>query len=127
MNTDLRAAWLVRSGDVLASADIADTPQSRRKGLIGRTSIENAMVITQCKWIHTIGVKVPLDIAYLDALGTVIKPERVKPLRISTPVSRCKTVVEASASSPIRTRCSSVVVPPDAISPKMVASASRSS
>jgi uncharacterized membrane protein (UPF0127 family) len=99
MNTDLRTAWLVRSGDVLASADIADTPQSRRKGVIGRTELTNAMVITQCKWIHTIGVKIPLDVAYLDALGTVIKTERVKPLRISAPVSRCKTVVEASAGS----------------------------
>ena len=48
MNTEFRAAWLMRSGDVLASADVADTPQSRRKGLIGRTSVENAMVITQC-------------------------------------------------------------------------------
>jgi uncharacterized membrane protein (UPF0127 family) len=35
----------------------------------------------------------------LDAVGTVIKTERVKPLRISAPVSRCKTVVEASAGS----------------------------
>ena len=99
MNTEFRSAWLVRSGDVLASADIANTPQSRRKGLIGRTSVENAMVITQCKWIHTVGVKEPLDVAYLDALGTVIKTERVKPLRISAPVSRCKTVVEAGAGS----------------------------
>ena len=41
MNTEFRAAWLMRSGDVLASADVADTPQSRRKGLIGRTSVEN--------------------------------------------------------------------------------------
>jgi len=87
MNTEFRAAWLMRSGDVLASADVADTPQSRRKGLIGRNSVENAMVITQCKWIHTVGVKVPLDVAYLDALGTVIKTER------------SKTVVEAGAGS----------------------------
>jgi uncharacterized membrane protein (UPF0127 family) len=99
MNTEFRSAWLMRSGDVLASADVADTPQARRKGLIGRTSVENAMVITQCKWIHTVGVKVPLDIAYLDAHGAVIKTERVKPFRISAPVSRCKTVVEASAGS----------------------------
>ena len=41
----------------------------------------------------------PLDIEYLDALGTVIKTERVKPFRISAPVSRCKTVVEARAGS----------------------------
>jgi len=61
--------------------------------------VDNAMVITQCKWIHTVGVKMPLDIAYLDAHGAVIKTERVKPLRISAPVSRCKTVVEARAGS----------------------------
>jgi len=29
----------------------------------------------------------------------VIKTERIKPLRISAPVSRCKTVVEAGAGS----------------------------
>lgn len=99
MNTEFRSAWLMRSGDVLASADVADSAHSRRKGLIGRTSIDNPMVITECKWIHTIGVKVPLDVAYLDASGMVIKTERVKPLRISAPVSRCKTVVEAGAGS----------------------------
>mgnify|MGYP000683742296 CR=1 FL=1 len=33
------------------------------------------------------------------ANGTVIKTERIKPLRISAPVSRCKTVVEAGAGS----------------------------
>lgn len=99
MNTEFRSAWLMRSGDVLASANVADTPQSRRKGLIGCSSVENAMVITQCKWIHTIGVKTTLDIAYLDAGGAVIKTERVKPFRISAPVSRSKTVVEAGAGS----------------------------
>ena len=41
----------------------------------------------------------PLDIAYLDAHGIVLKTERIKPLRISAPVSRCKTVVEARAGS----------------------------
>lgn len=99
MNTEFRSAWLMRSGDVLASADVADTPQSRRKGLIGRTVVENAMVITQCKWIHTIGVKTPLDIAYLNAEGAVIKTERIKPFRICAPVNRSKTVVEAAAGS----------------------------
>ncbi len=39
MNIEFRSAWLMRSGDVLASADVADTPRSRRKGLIGRTSL----------------------------------------------------------------------------------------
>lgn len=99
MNTEFRSAWLMRSGNVLASAEVADTPHTRRKGLIGRTNIENAMVITQCKWIHTVGVKTPLDIAYVDERGTVMKIEKVKPFRISAPVSRCKTVVEASAGS----------------------------
>ena len=66
-------AWLVCDARVLASAEVADTRRARRRGLIGRDSMEGALVIAPCRWIHTIGMKFPIDVAYLDPDGVVVK------------------------------------------------------
>jgi len=86
-------------GKVLASADIANTVKSRRRGLIGQTSIDSALVISPCKWIHSIGMKCAIDVLYLDAAGLVVKTERLKPMRVAVPVGRSKTIVEMSSGS----------------------------
>ena len=86
-------------GNVLASADIANTAKSRRRGLIGQTSIDSALVISPCKWIHTIGMKCAIDVLYLDATGLVVKTEHLKPMRVAAPVSRSKTIIEMASGS----------------------------
>jgi len=93
------SAWLVSDGRVLASADVALTPKARRQGVIGKRRLDGAMVIIGCKWIHSVGVKVALDVAYLDSANAVIKMQRVKPMRIALPVARSRIVVEAAAGS----------------------------
>ena len=95
----LSPAWLMCDGKVLASADIANTAKLRRRGLIGRTSVDSALVISPCRWIHSIGMKCAIDVLYLDAAGSVIKTEHLKPMRIAAPVGRSKTIVEMSAGS----------------------------
>jgi len=95
----LPTAWLVSEGRVLASADVANTAAARRRGVIGRGVIEGALVLTPCRWVHSIGVRLDLDVAYLDSEGVVIKTERLVPLRVAAPVRKCVTVVEASAGS----------------------------
>ena len=97
--SSLPAAWLVSDGRVLASADVAKTARARRRGLIGKNTVTTAMVLVNCRWIHTIGVKCALDIAYLDADSKVIKIQRLSPMRVSLPVSKSATIVEASAGS----------------------------
>ena len=93
------SAWLVSDGRVLASADVALTPKARRQGVIGKRHLEGAMVIPDCKWIHSLGVKVALDVAYLNSANAVIKVQRVKPMRIALPVAHSRIVVEAAAGS----------------------------
>lgn len=93
------SAWLVSGGRVLASAEVANTAKARRKGVIGRPQFEGAMVIPQCKWIHSFGVRVALDVAYLNSANVVFKVQRVKPMRIALPVVQSRTVVEANAGS----------------------------
>jgi uncharacterized membrane protein (UPF0127 family) len=84
---------------VLASANLANTRATRRRGLIGVAYVENPLVITPCRWIHTFGTRVDLDVAYLDEAGTVIKMCRISPMRITAPVRTARQVIEAAEGS----------------------------
>ena len=92
-------AWLVSNGRVLASAEVAADRRQRNKGLIGRESFQGALVLRRCRWIHTVGVKFPLDVAYLDKTGVVVKTIHMHPLRVGVPVFRACSVVEAEAGA----------------------------
>lgn len=88
-------AWLVSEGRVLASAEIAASRRQRRRGLIGRRNLSGAMVLAPCSWVHTIGMSFPLDVAYLDRDGVVIKTVQMERSRVGAPVLRARSVVEA--------------------------------
>ena len=87
------------NGRVLASASIASTRRAKRRGLIGQRSINTALVLEDCHWIHTIGVRCPIDVAYLASDGLVLKMQRISPLRVPRPVFGARTVIEAQAGS----------------------------
>lgn len=89
------SAWLVSDGRVLASADVAVDRSSRRRGLCGRTKVDGAFVIPSCRWIHTFGMRIAIDVAYLDSDGKVVKTVHMPTMRIGAPVLRARTVIEA--------------------------------
>jgi uncharacterized membrane protein (UPF0127 family) len=92
-------AWLVCDARVLASAEIADNRRERRHGLLGRESIDGALVIEPCRWIHTIGMKFPIDVAYLDPDSIVVKTIQMQRFRIGIPVWNAQSVIEAEAGA----------------------------
>jgi uncharacterized membrane protein (UPF0127 family) len=92
-------AWLVSDARVLASAEIAADGRSRRRGLLGRDSFEGALVVERCRWIHTIGMRFPLDVAYLDPDGIVVKTVHMHRNRIGVPTWRARSVIEAEAGA----------------------------
>jgi uncharacterized protein len=93
-------AWIVTDdGLVMASAEVASERTSRNKGLLGRDGFEGALVIEGCRWIHTVGMKFPLDVAYLDADGNVLKTVRMHRNRVGAPVLRARSVIEAEAGA----------------------------
>ena len=92
-------AWLVCDATVLASAEVAATRRERRHGLLGRDSIEGALVIAPCRWIHTIGMKFPIDVAYLDPDGVVVKTIQMQRYRMGIPVWNARSVIEAEAGA----------------------------
>lgn len=92
--------WLVTDESrVLASADIADSRAARRRGLLSHDSIEGALILQPCRWIHTVGMKFPIDAAFLDADGVVIKTMQMGCNRVGIPVWRACTVIEAEAGA----------------------------
>lgn len=99
-------SWLLRSGDVLASLDVARTRVERRRGLMGRPESEGAMWIERTRWVHTFGMRFPIDVAHLDADGVVIAMGTLRPHRLGRPVLKARSVVEARAGSFERWRLS---------------------
>ena len=91
--------WLVSGGHVLASAERADDRRSRARGLLGRSGVEGALVLTKCRSVHTLGMKFAIDVAYLDPDGVVLKVVQMHRHRIGMPVWKAATVVEAQAGA----------------------------
>lgn len=88
-------AWLVTEGRVLASCESATRRRAKSRGLLGRDGIEGAMVLTGCRWVHTIGMRFALDVAYVDDNGIVVKTVHLHRHRIGAPVWRASMVIEA--------------------------------
>ena len=91
--------WLVSGGHVLASAERASDHRSRVRGLLGRPEFEGALVLSNCRSVHTVGMKFDIDVAYLDVDGVVLKVAHMRRNRVGKPVWKANTVVEAQAGA----------------------------
>ena len=90
--------WLVTDDSrVLASAEVADAHTARRRGLLGRDHLEGAIVLRPCRWVHTIGMRFAIDLAFVDDDGRVVKTMHMKPHRVGVPVWGANMVIEAEA------------------------------
>jgi uncharacterized protein len=91
--------WLLRDGDVLATAEVADGLADRTKGLLGRTSFEGALVLPRTRSVHTFGMRFPIDVAFCDKEMVVVGVTRLRPWRMSLPRRRGRSVIEAEAGA----------------------------
>jgi uncharacterized protein len=91
--------WLVSDSRVLASVEVPESRRELRRGLLGRDHLNGALVLQPCAWVHTIGMKFTIDVAYLNAEGLVLKVTKMPPHRIGRPVRHCHTVIEAEAGA----------------------------
>lgn len=92
-------AWLVRGEEVLAAAEVAVTREQRRKGLLGREEHQGVLVLRPCRQVHSIGMKIPIDVAFCDRDGFVLHTITLVPWRLSRPVSRAYFAIEAVAGA----------------------------
>jgi uncharacterized membrane protein (UPF0127 family) len=91
--------WLLRSGDVLASAEVATSIIQRSKGLLGKKGYEGALVLHHTRSVHSIGMRFPIDVAFLDRKLVVVDVTHVPPWRIALPRVRARSVLEAEAGA----------------------------
>jgi len=65
---------LTKGNILVEHLEVADTPRARRRGLLGRASFRpgEGLLLTPCRSIHTIGMKFPIDVVFLDKGMTVV-------------------------------------------------------
>lgn len=76
---------------------VARNRKERNKGLLGTDDLSGALWITHCNWIHTFGMRYPLDVVYLDKRGTVLSVVRMPPMRLGMPRLRARAVLELAS------------------------------
>jgi uncharacterized protein len=95
----MRTGWLLRDGQVLAAADIADGLADRSRGLAGRQRAEHALILTAPVPPHSIGVPFRIGVAFLDNDLCVMDAVRLAPWRVARPRRKCRVVVESSVEA----------------------------
>ena len=92
--------WLLRDdGEVLATLEIADSTRARMRGLLGRDGFEGAMLLQPAKSVHTMGMRFPIDAAFIDKDLVVVRTLTMARWRLSRPVLRAHGVIEAEAGT----------------------------
>ena len=88
---------MVRGDQVLASLELAETPSTRARGLLGRDDIDGALLLRPARSVHTVGMRFAIDVAHLDDSLRVIRMTRMPCHRIGRPVRGARAVLEAGA------------------------------
>ncbi|MBQ1094527.1 DUF192 domain-containing protein [Streptomyces sp. b94] len=100
---DGRGALLVEggagAGSVRVPLEIAGSYRARTKGLLGRDSLEGAILLSPANSVHTLRMRMPIDVAYLDRRFVVVSVHTMRAGRIGLPRLRSRHVLEAEAGA----------------------------
>ncbi|EFE67376.1 DUF192 domain-containing protein [Streptomyces viridosporus] len=77
--------------------EIASSYRARTRGLLGRDSLDGALLLSPAGSVHTFRMRMPIDVAYLDRRLTVIAVRTMPPGRLGLPRVRARHVIEAEA------------------------------
>ncbi|MFF4717455.1 DUF192 domain-containing protein [Streptomyces eurythermus] len=101
---DGRGLLIVRTdtGEVPAASvplEISASYRARTRGLLGRDAVDGAMLLSPASGVHTFGMRIPIDVAYLDRRLTVVAVRTMPPGRLGLPRPRARHVLEAAAGA----------------------------
>jgi hypothetical protein len=92
------APRLVVDGRVLpVPVEVADSLLARSIGALGRRRITGALLLRPCSSVHGVGMRIDLDVAYLDRHSRVLEATRLRRWRVHLPRQRARAVLEADA------------------------------
>ena len=97
MDTTLRIRNRTRDTLLVSEGRHARSFWTRLRGLLGQSTLRagQGLWIVPCQWVHTLGMKSPIDVLYLDRDGWVVHAaSEMCPNRIGSLVWRAKSVVE---------------------------------
>ncbi len=84
----VRAVNLTRGTVVAERVEVADTSESRTRGLLGRDRLapDTGLWIVPCEWVHMFGMRFAIDTVVLDKRDVVVGvQENLKPGWIGKP------------------------------------------
>ncbi|MDH6586982.1 uncharacterized membrane protein (UPF0127 family) [Streptomyces sp. SAI-133] len=84
-------------GGVTVPLEIASSYRARTRGLLGRDSVDGALLLSPAGSVHTFRMRFPIDVAYLDRHLRVIAVRTMRPGRLGLPLLRSRHVLEAGA------------------------------
>lgn len=76
--------------------DVARTLWQRSRGLLGRREVPTALLLHPCSSVHSLGMRIDLEVAYLDAHLTVLEVVDLPRWRVHRPRRRAAAVLEAA-------------------------------
>ncbi|MFJ7177214.1 DUF192 domain-containing protein [Streptomyces massasporeus] len=79
--------------------EIAASYRARTKGLLGRDSLDGAILLSPANSVHTFRMRMAIDVAYLDRHLRVVAVRTMRPGRLGLPRLRARYVVEAEAGA----------------------------
>ncbi|MEU5091190.1 DUF192 domain-containing protein [Streptomyces sp. NPDC021356] len=87
------------SAEVTVPLELATSYRARTRGLLGRDAVDGAILLSPAGSIHTFGMRIPLDVAYLTRDLRVLAVVTMRPGRLGLPRLRSRHVLEAAAGA----------------------------
>lgn len=97
----IRVWNVTRQAELACCVDIANSGATRRRGLLGRQSLPpgEGLWIVPCEAVHTVGMRFPIDLVYLDRNRLVKKiRQNVTPWKLSACLTAHSVLELASGS-----------------------------
>ncbi len=95
----MKAAWLLRDGEVLAALEVAETREERMTGLLGRQGIDGAILLRPARSVHSVGMAFTIDVAFCTKELVVLRTISLRPGRMTRPSLRGGCVIEAESGA----------------------------
>lgn len=86
-------------GRAVCDLEVAASGPARRRGLLGRDSLDGAILIARANSVHTVGMAFPIDVAFLDRRLRVLRVVTMPPGRLGLPRLRARHVLETAAGA----------------------------
>lgn len=89
--------YRIDDGDLLIQKlSVAQSWMERTVGLLNRSSLaaDEALMINRCRWVHSFGMRFPIDLLFVDSQLTIVHAQALLQHRVSPIVWRARHTIE---------------------------------